>query len=125
MRLHKEAQRPVLVSDATRSKISLNRHQDLLETIGRVAKYQHILLQNDQVLLQIEYDDTRHAMEADKALGQSRYDVEKTWNHSVLESVAVRNKAARFKERKLQPFDRAKSKLDGQSYPSSLSVRRG
>ncbi|TIB34342.1 hypothetical protein E3P86_02832 [Wallemia ichthyophaga] len=106
VRLHKEAQRPVL---------------DLLETIGRVAKYQHILLQNDQVLLQIEYDDTRHAMEADKALGQSRYDVEKTWNHSVLESLAARNKAAKFKERKLQPFEGAIPNLDPQSNLSSFS----
>lgn len=75
------------------------------------------------MLLQIEYDDTRHAMEADKALGQSRYDVEKTWNHSVLESLAARNKAAKFKERKLQPFEGAIPNLDPQSNLSSFSVR--
>ncbi|TIB70784.1 hypothetical protein E3Q23_04019 [Wallemia mellicola] len=102
VRLHKEAQRPVL---------------DLLETIGKVAKYQQILLPNDQVLLQIEYDDTRHAIEADKALGQSRYDVEKTWNHSVLEAALARNKGVRFKEHKLQPFSRGKSMLNVQTYP--------
>lgn len=62
-------------------------------------------------------------MEADKALGQSRYDVEKTWNHSVLESLAARNKAAKFKERKLQPFEGAIPNLDPQSNLSSFSVR--
>ncbi|TIC00267.1 hypothetical protein E3Q16_04007 [Wallemia mellicola] len=108
VRLHKEAQRPVL---------------DLLETIGKVAKYQQILLPNDQVLLQIEYDDTRHAIEADKALGQSRYDVEKTWNHSVLDAVLARNKGVRFKEHKLQPFSRGKSMLNVQTYPPIVDSR--
>ncbi|TIB67924.1 hypothetical protein E3Q24_03890 [Wallemia mellicola] len=88
VRLHKEAQRPVL---------------DLLETIGKVAKYQQILLPNDQVLLQIEYDDTRHAIEADKAL--------------------ARNKGVRFKEHKLQPFSRGKSMLNVQTYPPIVDSR--